>query len=148
SNDPKYGERRWLLRRDGDLYFPETFVPRRLEEDYRVTNKSDAENLARNGKEALRVLLKATDTLNVTRPTPYYAVVQMDGDNMGILLSGVQDDIEHNSISQALSSFSRETALELVEKQYPARLVFAGGDDVLAFAPLARETAEADQPKH
>lgn len=148
SNDPKYSERSWLLRRDGDLYFPETFVPRRLEEDYRVTNISDAESLARNGKEALRALLKATDTLNITRPTPYYAVVQMDGDNMGILLSGVQDDAEHSRISKALSSFSRETALDLVEKLYPARLVYAGGDDVLAFAPLARDIAEAGQPRH
>ncbi len=67
---------------------------------------------------------------------------------MGILLSGVQDDTEHSSLSKALSSFSRETALDLVEKQYPARLVYAGGDDVLAFAPLARDTAEASQPRH
>ncbi len=148
SNDAKYTERSWLLRRDGDLYFPETFVPRRLQEDYRVTNRSDAESLARNGKEALRVLLQATDTLKITRPTPYYAVVQMDGDNMGILLSGVQNDTEHSNISKALSSFSRETALDLVEKLYPARLVYAGGDDVLAFAPLARDTAEAGEPGH
>ncbi len=148
SNDPKYTERSWLLRRDGDLYFPETFVPRRLEEDYRVTDRSNAESLARNGIEALRALLKATDTLKITRPTPYYAVVQMDGDNMGILLSGVQDDIEHSRISEALSYFSRKTALDLVEKQYPARLVYAGGDDVLAFAPLARDVAESGQPGH
>ncbi len=148
SNDPKYAERKWILRRDGDLYFAETFVPRRLEEDYRITSKSEAENRAKSGADALRALLQATDTLNITRPTPYYAVVQMDGDNMGILLSGVQDDTEHSSISKALSSFSRETALNLVEKQYPARLVYAGGDDILAFAPLARDTAKAGQPSH
>ena len=148
SNDPRYAERKWLLRRDGDLYFAETFAPRRLKEDYRITDQIEAENLAKSGKEALRALLKAADALKITRPTPYYAVVQMDGDNMGILLSGVEDDTEHNRISEALSSFSRETALNLVEKQYPARLVYAGGDDVLAFAPLARDVAEPDQPRH
>lgn len=148
SNDLKYAERKWLLQRDGDLYFPETFVPRRLEEDYRIINKSEAESVAKSGREALGTLLKATDTLNITRPTPYYAVAQMDGDNMGILLSGVKDDKEHKDISEALSFFSRETALDLVEKQYPARLVYAGGDDVLAFAPLARDVSETSQPRH
>jgi CRISPR-associated protein Cmr2 len=72
----------------------------------------------------------------------------MDGDNMGILLSGVKSEKEHEDISEALSNFSRETALDLVEKQYPARLVYAGGDDVLAFAPLARDKSEAGQPRH
>lgn len=147
SNDSKYAGRNWILQRDGDLYFPETFVPRRLEKDYGA-NKTEAEDLVKNGKDALRALLKATDALKITQPTPYYAVVQMDGDNMGILLSGVRDDPEHTGISRALSSFSRETALDLVEKRYPARLVYAGGDDVLAFAPLARDVAETGQPKH
>ena len=148
SNDPKYSERGWILRRDGDLYFSETFVPRRLEEDYRVTNISEAESLARDGKEALRALLQATNTLNITRPTPYYAIVQMDGDNMGILLSDVEGKTEHRNISAALSKFSREAAPPLVQDNYPGKLVYAGGDDVLAFAPLARDVAEADQPRH
>jgi len=154
SNNPKYAGRNWILQRDGDLYFPETFVQRRLEKDYGA-NKTEAEDLVKNGKDALRALLKATDALKITRPTPYYAIVQMDGDNMGILLNGVRDDLkhtdispEHAGISKALSSFSRETALDLVEKRYPARLVYAGGDDVLAFAPLARDVPEAGQPRH
>ena len=37
---------------------------------------------------------------------------------------------------------------DIVQKHYPARLVYAGGDDVLAFAPLARDTAEAGEPRH
>jgi CRISPR-associated protein Cmr2 len=146
SNDPNCAERAWILRRDGDLYFPETFVPRRLVEDYRISSTSEAENRAKRGRDALRALLQATDALNITHPTPYYAVVQMDGDNMGILLSGVHNDREHSNISKALSSFSRKTALDLVEKQYPARLVYAGGDDALAFAPLARDAGEVGQP--
>ncbi|MBO0794277.1 MAG: type III-B CRISPR-associated protein Cas10/Cmr2, partial [Ktedonobacteraceae bacterium] len=148
ASDSRYTERQWILRRDGDLYFPETFVPRRLKEDYGITNLAEAEDRAKRGRDALKVLLQATDALNITRPTPYYAAIQMDGDNMGLLLSGVQNDTEHHNISHALSSFSRETALDLIEKQYPARLVYAGGDDVLAFAPLARDTAEVGQPGH
>ena len=152
ANDPRYAERQWILQRDGDLYFAETFVPRRLIEDYEIASEPEAKNIAENGKKALNALLQATDALKIPRPTPYYAVIQMDGDNMGILLSGVQGDTEHTSISQALSAFSRETALDLVEKQYPARLVYAGGDDALAFAPLVRDIArdaeKAGQPQH
>ena len=140
-------ENAWLLRRDGDLYFTETFVPRRLKEEYDVPT-SEGEELAKRGSNALRALLRTTDEHKITRPTPYYAVIQMDGDNMGILLSGVKEETEHGKISLALSSFAREIAPGLVEQQYPARLVYAGGDDVLAFAPLARDKVEGKQPQH
>ncbi len=138
----------WILQCDGDLYFAETFVPRRLKENYGIPLTFEGENLAKRGNTVLRALLHATDALKITRPTPYYAVIQMDGDKMGILLSGVKDEREHREISKALSSFARETAVDLVEKQYPAKLVYAGGDDVLAFAPLARDTMETGQPRH
>lgn len=138
-SNPEVAERKWILRRDGDLYFPETFVPRRLEKDYNVTNISDSTRIAMNGGKALTGLLRATDSLHITRPTPYYALIQMDGDKMGILLSGVKDQSEHVKISEALSMFSRQSAPELVEDHYPGRLVYAGGDDVFALAPLARD---------
>jgi CRISPR-associated protein Cmr2 len=146
SQDPRYAERQWLLRNDGDLYFAETFVPRRLKEDYGIP-EDQTKSLIEDGNAALRALLQATDA-KISRPTPYYAVIQMDGDNMGILLSGVNSEAEHTGLSNALSTFSRETVVDLVQKQYPARLVYAGGDDVLAFAPLARDTMEAGQPRH
>jgi CRISPR-associated protein Cmr2 len=143
-NRPGVAERKWILRRDGDLYFPETFIPRRLEKDYNVTNISDSTRIAMNGGRALTTLLTATDELHITRPTPYYAMIQMDGDKMGILLSGVRDQREHVEISKALSLFSRKLAPELVEENYPARLVYVGGDDVFALAPLARDISKGD----
>ncbi len=131
-----------ILERDGDLYFPETFTPHRLKEDYGFSDEAEAKPVAEKGRRALSALIADTDTHNITRPTPYYAMIQMDGDQMGILLSGVKDDAEHKNISKALSQFSRESAPNLVEKQYPGRLIYAGGDDVFALAPLARETGE------
>ncbi len=132
-------ERSWILRRDGDCYFRETFTPSRLKEDYRITDSSKAQQYL----DALTDLLNATGTLKtsdgrprIPRPTPYYAVVQMDGDNMGTLLSEVPKKDEHVEISQALSEFSRKDAPRLVQDKHAARLVYAGGDDVLAFSPL------------
>jgi len=136
---PEVSERRWILRRDGDLYFSETFVPRRLEKDYNVTDTSDSARIAQNGRKALTTLLRDTDDQDIARPTPYYAMIQMDGDKMGVLLSGVENQTEHMKISKALSAFSRTHAPALVEDHYPARLVYAGGDDVFALAPLARD---------
>ncbi len=131
-----------LLERDGDLYFPETFTPHRLKEDYGFSDEAEAKPIAEKGRRALSALIADTDAHNITRPTPYYAMIQMDGDEMGILLSGVNDDAEHKNISKALSQFSRGSAPNLVEKQYPGRLIYAGGDDVFALAPLARDTGE------
>lgn len=143
---PEVNERKWILRRDGDLYFPETFVARRLQQDYNITDRSEAARIAVSGERALKALLQATDELNITRPTPYYALIQMDGDRMGIILSGVESKAEHKAISEALSTFSRRLAPEMVENKYPGRLIYAGGDDVVALAPLARDVHVDDEP--
>jgi CRISPR-associated protein Cmr2 len=131
-----------ILERDGDLYFSETFTSKRLKEDYGFSDEAKAKSIAEKGRKALSAFLADIDAHTITRPTPYYAMIQMDGDEMGILLSGVKDDAEHKNISEALSQFSRGSALNLVQEQYPGRLIYAGGDDVFALAPLARDTGE------
>jgi len=145
-NDRQLAERDWILQRDGDLYFPEMFVPRQLMQNYGIADVSEATSIARSAKDALAHLLSATDELHITRPTPYYALIQMDGDRMGSLLGGVGGKEEHWAISEALSTFSRERTPELVEDSYPGKLVYAGGDDVVALAPLARDIRAGNQP--
>lgn len=138
-----------LLYRDGDCFFPETFTPRRLKKDYGFSpapaDEAATQQRAETCQTAIRDLLKATDQLDLPRPTPYYALIQMDGDHMGTLLNGVRDRAEHVAISGALSSFSREYVPGLVEGEHPARLIYAGGDDVLAFSPLEELFVLANQ---
>ena len=43
----------------------------------------------------------------------------------------------HVSISKALRDFSLKMAREIVEKDHCGKLIYAGGDDVLAFVPLS-----------
>ncbi len=129
-----------LLRRDGDCYFPETFTRQRLEKDYAIAVQH-SDDRARRGLAALKDLLRETARLPISHPTPYYAMIQMDGDKMGTLLGKVVGEDEHKKISGALSKFSCEHALRLVEEKYPGRLIYAGGDDVFALAPLARDFA-------
>ncbi len=130
--------RNWILKRDGDLYFRETFTAKRLQKDYAIglDEASEAETCANKGRIALRKLLEATRANNILPPTPYYALVQMDGDNMGTLMSSTKDREAHREISKALSTFARGTVPSIVEARQPGRLVYAGGDDVLAFVAL------------
>ncbi len=74
----------------------------------------------------------------------YIAIIMMDGDNMGKWFSG--EDIESfRKISRNLSNFAKKTVPTIVEEKFDGRLIYAGGDDVLAFVPVhqALKIAEA-----
>ncbi|SDX45518.1 CRISPR-associated protein Cmr2 [Allochromatium warmingii] len=65
-------------------------------------------------------------------PSPFYAILLMDGDSLGKLL---QSDLNAPpKISQALNAFTA-CVPELVD-QHHGFLIYAGGDDVLALLPL------------
>lgn len=73
-----------------------------------------------------------------TEPGKYYAVISMDGDDMGKWLSGgmAKDPNKiskqmHWGISQSLLDFNKK-ARNILDKEYLGRLVYAGGDDVFA----------------
>lgn len=68
----------------------------------------------------------------------YYAVLLMDGDDMGKWFSGERKD-EYSRTSQKLARFAKETVPWIVQERCKGKLVYAGGDDVLAFVPV--ETA-------
>jgi CRISPR-associated protein Cmr2 len=65
----------------------------------------------------------------------YYAILLMDGDNMGHWFSGENKE-DFSCISERLAHFSQQVVPKIVEQDYNGRLVYAGGDDVLAFVPV------------
>jgi CRISPR-associated protein Cmr2 len=71
----------------------------------------------------------------------YYAVLLMDGDYMGDLVNKKKSPEEHSELSKTLDDFTANLR-HLIAK--PGRLIYAGGDDVLAVLPLdsALETAK------
>lgn len=73
---------------------------------------------------------KSTDS----QESAYYAILAMDGDHLGRNLS--QHPEQKTDISNALAKFSRHVA-PIVEQKFNGKVVYAGGDDVLAFLPLA-----------
>ena len=66
-------------------------------------------------------------------PSPYYAIVLMDGDQLGKHMGKAET---RPRISAALNVFTRGVA-ELV-RAHDGFLVYAGGDDVLALFPMAQ----------
>lgn len=107
---------------------------------------------------------------NKIKPHTYYAILSIDGDNMGKWLKGeklptveellhekVRNEPKltenqniktlfksihpmspsfHNLFSRKLSEFALEKVRKIVEEDYYGKLIYAGGDDVLAFLPV------------
>jgi CRISPR-associated protein Cmr2 len=78
------------------------------------------------------------------QPHPYVACLLADGDKMGEALNKLHDAEAHRTFSKNLADFASK-ARELVEQRHKGFLVYAGGDDVLAFVALedAVDCAEA-----
>jgi len=82
--------------------------------------------------EQLRQLRNALAQL--PEPEPYLAVLRADGDRMGEALSRVISADDHRTFSQALAEFAGEA--RKIVNTHNGVLIYAGGDDVLAFLPV------------
>ncbi|GAB4440162.1 MAG: type III-B CRISPR-associated protein Cas10/Cmr2 [Anaerolineae bacterium] len=141
------GER--LLQYDGDLFFQETFVEARLADVLGRDPTDEDRHNAVSALDTLRVLLKKTgaEDLKIAPPHPYFAMLALDGDHMGALLGACRSPEQHRKLSQAMARFAQEEVYRIVEREHAGRVVYAGGDDVLAFVPVsdALDVAQALQ---
>ncbi|WP_112433076.1 type III-B CRISPR-associated protein Cas10/Cmr2 [Thermogemmatispora tikiterensis] len=139
----------WLKDVDGECAFVETFTAQRLRTNYRALVEPRLQRFPWEWViEEPTYLDRAHQVLRelhrlLGEPTPYYALLQMDGDQMGTIIGEVQSQDDHRTISRALSEFARTHVPGIVEDKRPGKLIYAGGDDVLAFAPLAHMFAMA-----
>lgn len=76
-------------------------------------------------------------------PPAYVACLVADGDRMGQALDALADPEAHRAFSQKLACFAAVVRC-IVEQQHCGSLVYAGGDDVLAFLPVADAVSCAD----
>jgi CRISPR-associated protein Cmr2 len=76
-------------------------------------------------------------------PPSYYAVLVMDGDQMGYLFQGKRGSEEKwgrgfdrfRAISEKVGAFALESARQIVEDHHAGEVIYAGGDDLLALLP-------------
>ncbi len=121
---------------DGNLLYQETFMRERLREDYNLQTP-DQDRLDR-AKETLRKLIEAMRH----PPSPYYAIIVLDGDDMGERVAACTRAEEHHELSEKLSCFARTISNGLGRQGegswgYHVQLIYNGGDDVLVLSPLA-----------
>jgi CRISPR-associated protein Cmr2 len=151
-----------FLRLDGRLLFEETYD----KEDEFIKKVSLSQRT--QGQKGLKAFLEETQKYGIPKPRKYFAILMMDGDEMGKWLSGdkmpnynqvlhpntlqaleklpdwkqlienprLMSPAIHGFISKALGDFSLKLVRYIVETRYPGKLVYAGGDDVLALLPL------------
>ena len=156
KNDPLY-------KIDGEFLMEETYRKDYFEKEYGL--KVDDKDIDK--------IIKFLKQNNIN-PSRYYAILQMDGDNMGKWLKGefnpkMKDTIHekvkdaliqfsegedkeklqkilcskhptspsiHQVFSRKLSYFALEEVREIVEDKHYGKLIYAGGDDILAFLPI------------
>lgn len=153
----------WLfLHIDGDWWFDETYDANRLRADFgnRFQGKETKINQAR---QQLREFLKALEQEGVGRPPNYFAVVVADGDRVGDWIRGdllpkwseslhpaargrapserrPASLLTHLALSQCLGNLPHFVR-PVIEREFDGSLVYTGGDDLLAFVPVARLAA-------
>jgi CRISPR-associated protein Cmr2 len=125
-----------FLNLDGNFYFENALTDcKRTPLDGTPISLKKCEEEPEDTKEIrkkLRIQLSRIAKKTGSRPSPFYAMLLMDGDNMGKLMV----DHESKSISKALSIFTKD--VRNIVQEHNGVTIYAGGDDVLAMLPLTR----------
>ena len=119
---------------DGDWLFEESFSEYNLERYHSISKKAQIEQ-----KDAI----SQCDNLrrDIVKkigfdPSRYFAVIVLDGDGMGETISRAEDWTAHTKISSELNTYTKKVR-QTVDNDYLGKLIYAGGDDVLALANLS-----------
>ena len=88
--------------------------------------------------------LKLDDELSIYEKEPYkskiknyhkyIAIVQADGDNMGKVIEKLKTKDDFNNFSEKLFNYCKNSHKKI--KEFGGQTIFAGGDDLLFFAPV------------
>jgi CRISPR-associated protein Cmr2 len=123
------------LRLDGSVWY-ESFL-------YREINTSNS--LIKNPRQLLINLQNLFETAKIGKPSPFFCVLVMDGDHMGRLLSDARDRGKEQWVSACLTRFTGKVKEFSEATGFTGRLVYSGGDDVLALIPVEQAIRSASE---
>lgn len=106
---------------DGNLFYSHTLLNDNLWDDR-----------DRPIRESLESKLKDINEKIGFKPDTYYALLSMDGDKMGAILQN--NKTKKEQISKTISTFSE--SVPGIIKNHDGRVIYAGGEDVLAILPV------------
>ncbi|MBN2465168.1 hypothetical protein JXD38_06060, partial [candidate division WOR-3 bacterium] len=120
-----------LLKLDGDWYIRDTY------DELTATAESDEARGAIDAwREALARLLKRVDELDpeesIPRPRKYYAIVEIDADDIGRHIRDLATEGQHAELSRKVARFAGAVP-NVIEQDRLGCLVYSGGDEALAF---------------
>jgi CRISPR-associated protein Cmr2 len=135
-----------LLRFEGDWFYSTTYDGARLKREYGV-EPSDA--TLKGAKNGLREFQAAWRLKKIADPGGYAGLIVADGDNVGEWISGTLGPkgggaVRHLALSEKLSRIPSE-ARRIIEGGGMGRVVYSGGDDILALVPAANSLACLDK---
>lgn len=109
---------------DEELFYEENLNLKYLEKNYRKLKEDEIKKL----KDELSKLSKY-------KPTKQYVLLNIDGDNIGKILSNGLDNTEleafHREFSKKLSTFAKEVNETISDEK--GRVIYSGGDDFVCF---------------
>jgi CRISPR-associated protein Cmr2 len=120
---------------DGDALFAATLTPERLASDYGMVDGQGNPNVEPDKLKAAQESLRGLHQAVGCKPHLYYAVLKMDGDHMAERIGRCRSQDEHKELSDRLAQFA-DKARSIVNTEFAGRLVYSGGDDVLALSPM------------
>ena len=115
-----WGQHKWKAL-DGNIFFESA-----------LENPNIFEDQTQAGKvlKALNAVRTSTSP-TLPKPTPFYAILLMDGDSLGMHMSTPE---KQPAITKGLADFTN--GVPDIVYQHNGFLMYAGGDDVLAILPL------------
>lgn len=125
-NKKRFGAGKTL---DAMWLYEENYTPERFMSQNKKLTPKHVDNLL----QLLKLLNKIP---KAPRLSPYYAVLAMDADNMGKRIKAVDSIEAHQKISGALAGFARNDARNIVEENHLGKLIYSGGDDILALVNI------------
>lgn len=118
-----------LAGRLGAWVYREVWDSASLAREYRI--QPDASTVAA-GRDAARAVVSAAKNAGIRAPSPYYAVVVQDLDRLGRALS-TMDLRRQRAVSAYLGELAEVQRAVIGAADPEGVLVYAGGDDLLAF---------------
>lgn len=93
--------------------------------------------------KCIQNLLQLAQEKGAGSPPRHYALIFADGDGMGDIVKSCADEETLHRLSTNLNAFA-EKAIQLIEgKDITGRVIYSGGDDIMAVTPVSTALAAA-----